>query len=197
MGPNSLLDAHNGSELPSPGPDYDRHMDSNGQFVQAPPPWQQATPAAAPARRWIPAAIIAAAILVGLLGGAAILRHGKTDTPATPVTTQAADGKTCQAWKTARASIVLAPDLPQGWNWDTPGIDSYIAKRVEMTNAALDIFDPVVAAAQPSDPVAGGARDFIMALRREMQQLTGHTFTGGHAASPAAYRLDALCGVGE
>ena len=193
MGPNSLLDAHNGSELPSPGPDYDRHMDSNGQFVQAPPPWQQATPAAAPARRWIPAAIIAAAILVGLLGGAAILRHGKTDTPATPATTQAADVKTCQAWKTARDAVAAGPALPQGWDWDTPGIDAIISQRVEMTGAALDIFAPAIAGA-PAD-LAAAASDYVAAKRVEAQQLAAHTYTGGNTATASAYRLNALCGL--
>ena len=170
-------------------------MDSNGQFVQAPPPWQQATPAAAPARRWIPAAIIAAAILVGLLGGAAILRHGKTDTPATPVTTQAADGKTCQAWKTARATIATIPDLPPGWNWDTPNIDANISNLVASTDAAIELFTARITPEPPE--LADAANAYVDAARNQSRALSERSFTGadGTTMTDAAAQLSQLCGM--
>jgi hypothetical protein len=213
MGRNALLEAPIVSDL-TPAGSYHRTMDGNGPLRQAlaPPGWHQPYPAApapppAPNRRWLPAAILSAGIIVagGLVGGAVIMNNGaKTDTanvagapagqPAVAAAPGAAESSTCKAWATTRGTLGLIPALPQGWNWDTPNIDTLIGNYSRATNAALDLFIPKIAP-QPAD-VAGAATDYVEGRRNALKMLAEHTYTtaDGVAGNEAGFRLTQLCG---
>ena len=142
-------------------------------------------------RRWLPAAIIGAAIVVaaGLISAALIFGKGRAaDTNAAAASVNSAvDGPTCQAWKSARATIGLIPQLPRGWDWNTPNIDTLIGNRVAATTVALDLFEPKIAP----------AHDYVAGRRKELKMLTEHTYTtaDGVAGNEALARLNLLCGL--
>ena len=208
MTKNALLEAPIASDRTAPD-SYHSSMDGNGQVRQAPAPhqWHQPyPPAPAPTqnRRWIPAAIISAGIIIagGLVGGAVIMSHSKTESGAVaasgqPAAMAAADSSTCQAWKTTRAALDQIPPLPSGWDWNTPNIDTLIANKNAATTAILQQFTPEIAAT-PAD-VAQAANDYVAAKRTEAAMLTDHTLTTADAAAghAVANRFNRLCGLPE
>lgn len=179
-----------------------------------PPPWPpQAHPyPTAPAVRsgnslWI---IFAGIIIAGaLIAGAAFLALDGKDAPAPTASStappapsngplaspSAADSSTCQAWRTTVPAIRAIPDLPAGWDWDMPNIDTYIANHNASVGKVLDLFEPKIAA-EPSN-VAAAANDFVSARRNEMRLLANHTYRGadGVAGNIAFEQLNQLCDV--
>ena len=173
-------------------------MDGNGPIQPPYPP----APAPAAGRRWMPVAVISAAIIIAgaLVGGAIIMSRGDT----TQATSGGSDGSglavtaassTCQAWKNTKAILVTIPDLPQGWSWDTPNIDTLINNQAAAVNAALDRFETEIAA-EPAD-VASAANDYIAGRRKALKLLAEHTYRGadGEAGNQALARLNVLCGL--
>lgn len=207
MSKNALLEAPIGSDH-TPANGYHAPMDGNGPLRQqapAPHQWHQPYPPAAPAptagRRWMPVAIISAALIIAgaLVGGAIIMSRGdKTQTTSATggsglaVT---AASSTCQAWKTTRAILVTIPGLQPGWDWDTPNIDTLIKNEAAATNAALDRFETEIAA-EPAD-VASAAHEYIAGRRTALKALAERTYTAadGEAGNQALARLNVLCGL--
>jgi len=158
------------------------------QQPPVPPPAFQ--PRRPPKRRsWLPAAIIGSAIVIaaGLVGGAIILkdRDGSTTT----------GQSTCQAWTQTRLILRAIPALPQGWTWSTPNIDNYIKVQNAPVGKALDLFETQIAP-EPAD-VAQAARQYVSALREQMQSLNDHTYVAadGAAVDTALGNLNQLCGI--
>lgn len=85
--------------------------------------------------------------------------------------------------------------LPDGWDWDTPNIDTYIANRTAAMTRVLDLFEPKIADT-PTD-VAAAARDYISTKRTEIRLLTEHTYTAVDQAevNVANGHLNQICGV--
>lgn len=152
-------------------------------------PWQPPT-AAKPARRWLPAAIIGAALVIaaGLVAGAFIIKERNAGTTAT--------GSTCQSWKQTRLTLLAVPSLPANWSWTTPDIDNAIRLQNAPVGNALELFETQIVP-EPVD-VAAAARNYVAARRQQMQTLTDHTYTApdGEAVDTALTQLDKLCGTG-
>lgn len=135
---------------------------------------------------WLPAAIFGAAILVatGLVAGALILKdRGGCGTT------------TCQAWTETRLTLRAIPALPEGWNWRTPNIDTYIKIQNAPVGIALDLFEAKIAP-EPAD-VAQAAREYLAVRRNQMMSLTDRTYVpaDGAAVDAALGRLNQLCGI--
>ncbi|MBY0285641.1 MAG: hypothetical protein K2X52_00600 [Mycobacteriaceae bacterium] len=173
-----------------------------------PPPWPQYYPPAKPARRWLPVAIIVAAIIIATAVISAVLLTRGTNTAApaaapapTAVGSAPTQGgtapanSTCEAWPSTKAALNAIPQLPPGWDWSTPNIDTYIGNRTAAIAKALDLFEPEIAA----EPANTGttARQYVADRRNEIEMLRNHTYTqaDGVAATVASARLDQLCGV--
>ena len=131
----------------------------------APPPGFEPRPQ----RRWLPAAIL-------------------KDTSATK-------DSTCQAWKQTRLNLLAVPALPNGWAWNTPGIDDAISLQNAAVGNALDVFEGQIAS-EPAD-VAQAARQYVTARRAQMQALADHTYTGqvGDTVDTALNQIDQACQV--
>ncbi|MDA0252652.1 MAG: hypothetical protein O2892_17710 [Actinomycetota bacterium] len=211
MSKNALLEAPIGSDRRTTD-SYHAPMDGNGPIQPTPAPphqWHQPPypPAPAPAagRRWIPAAIISAGIIIAgsLVGGAVLLSNGnKTEANTAvaggqPAANAAADSSTCQAWKTTAAALDQIPTLPRGWDWDTPNIDTLIANRNTAMLAVLEQFTPQIAA-DPAD-VAEAANRYVSEKRREATKLADHTMTAADQGpgTVALDRLNRLCGLSD
>ena len=211
MSKNALLEAPIGDDR-TPANGYHSPMDGNGPLRQqapAPHQWHQPYPPAAPAptagRRWMPVAIISAALIIagGLVGGAVIMSHNnKTDSASTAAdpsgaVTAAADNSTCQAWETTRTALRQIPPLPAGYDWTTPNIDTLIANRNAATVGVLDQFTPKIAS-QPS-VITEAAHQYVAAKRQEMAKLSDHSLTSADAevGNTALSRLNLLCGMAE
>ena len=152
-------------------------------------PWQPPIPAK-PARRWLPAAIIGAALVIaaGLVAGAFIIKDRNAGTTA--------GGSTCQSWKQTRLTLLAVPSLPANWSWTTPDIDNAVRLQNAPVGNALGLFEAEIVA-EPSD-VAQAARQYVTARRHQMQTLSDHTYTApdGNAVDTALVQLDKLCGTG-
>ena len=140
--------------------------------------------------RWLPAAIIGAAIVIaaGLVAAAVILKSKDGGSVGDRPTT-------CQAWIQTQQTLRAIPALPQVWNWDTPNIDIYISNQNAPVGKALDLFEPQIAA-DPAD-VARAAQQYVDVRRRQIQTLTDHTYlpADGVAVDSALVRLNQLCGI--
>jgi uncharacterized protein (UPF0333 family) len=170
------------------------------------PPWTPTAPVGP--RRWLPLAIVVAAIvLAAAIVAAAIILSGGTrkdtsDSSATVSTSAitsnsvAATSSTCNAWRTTKPALDAIPGLPVGWDWNTPGIDTYIANRNAAIARALNIFESKIAP-EPSN-IAATAHDYVSAKRTEMQKLSDHTYTAadGVPGNTALATLNQLCGIG-
>lgn len=160
-------------------------------------------------RRRLPIAIVVAAIVVaGALVAAAIIIGGgdgdaprTADAPATSAsatpTAVAADANTptCQAWKVTRSVLAETPQLPPGWDWNTPNIERYVSDRSAAMNTALDLFEPKIA--DDKSAASQAARRYISAQRSAMKKLGEHTYVQADLTSVvlAHGELDQLCGV--
>lgn len=92
-----------------------------------PPQWPPYYPAKPPSR-WLPVAIIAAAIIIAIAVIAAVLLSRGSDTAApagpAPTTAQTAPvegniaerSSTCEAWHSTKAALTAIPQLPPGWD---------------------------------------------------------------------------------
>jgi len=154
------------------------------------PPQNFAPPRPTTRARWLPAAIIGAAIVIaaGLVAGAVILKGKEGGLAGGRLTT-------CQAWTQTQQTLRAIPALPQVWNWDTPDIDTYIANQNAPVGKALDLFEPQITA-DPAD-VAQAAQQYVVARRKQIQTLTDHTYVpaDGVAVDRALVRLNQLCGL--
>lgn len=171
-----------------------------------PPPWPPYYPPAKPARRWLPVAIIVAAIIISTAVIAAVLliRSPNTAAPVAPAPTAAGSApaattqtsSTCDAWPSTKAALNAIPALPAGWNWDTPNIDVYVSNQSAAVNKALDLFEADIA---PADPprVVEAAKTYVSERRQAMQKLVAHTYTSadGVPGNVALSKLDEVCGV--
>lgn len=140
--------------------------------------------------------LIAGALLIGLGGSGDSPATTTTSNPASaPPSSGALDNSTCLAWETVTAQVSTVPALPDGWGWDTAGIDAIIAERTAALAAAMDSFEPQIA----EDPanVAAAAHSFVAAKRAEIQGLQDGTFTASQAqtVNAAAAALNELCGL--
>jgi hypothetical protein len=181
--------------------------------LQGPPPphpWQQPQPPSPayapppPGRRWFPIAVIVAIIAAGILIAAAIVIAGgdkshpaaEPSTPRQSAPVSAGARRTCQGWQTTNSALNEIPALPDGWDWDTPNIDKYIANGNTAIGKALDIFQSEI---NPSDPpeIVAAAKDYISEKRTEMAKLSDHTYGGadGVSGNVAYAKLNQLCGV--
>ncbi len=171
-----------------------------------PPQWPPYyPPPPKPARRWLPLAIITAAIVIaaGLVSAALIVNRGNptaappnfTAPAATSGAASTVNSSTCKAWPGTQAAVLAIPQLPPGWDWDTPNIDTYIGNRTAAIAKALDLFEPTISA-EPAD-VADAAHDYVAEQRKSIQMLKAHTYTqaDGVGIDMAAGRLDQLCGA--
>lgn len=172
-----------------------------------PPELPNAASLQRPPRRhiWLtPAAIV---LGCGLIAGALVLALGGREiaSPPPPPGTSSAGAtagdaatttsSTCSAWHATADLLSTVPALPDGWGWDTPGIDVEIAERTAGLEAAMDFFEPQIA----DDPanVAAVARTFVSAKRAEIQGLEDGTLTQAQASavSAAADALIEFCGM--
>jgi hypothetical protein len=178
---------------------------------QAPPPygpppqWQPHVPAHKRGPAWLmPVSIVVAAILVagGAIAVALISSKSGPPAPASAPTQSAgsaatsdADSSTCHGWRSTAAALDATPALPDGWDWDTPGIDAMIASRNAAITKAMDLFEPQVAT-QPAD-LASAANAYIKARRNEVTKLANHTYTQADSipSTAGASTLDQLCHV--
>ena len=166
--------------------------------MQPYPPYPPPLPPPGGNRRWIPAAIIAAGIVIaGALIGAAVMlsNRDKGAGPAASSAEATEASSTCQAWKTTRTAINAVPALPVGWDWDTPGIDIYINNLATSVETALALFEPKIAD-EPAN-VAAAARAYIEARQIEYAALRNRTFTGNESVpvNMALGNLNQLCGI--
>lgn len=173
----------------------------------AQPRWMP-TPAPKPPRRWLPLAIVTAAIFLGaaIVAAAIILSdvirddagtHSLTASPSPTASVSAAStSTTCNAWRSTKPALDAIPALPDGWDWNTPNIDTYIANRNAAITRALDLFEAKITA-EPTD-VSTAAHDYVSAKRIEMQKLSDHTYTAadGVPGNTALATLNQLCGIG-
>ncbi|MGB3012592.1 MAG: hypothetical protein WBB54_14705 [Mycobacterium sp.] len=153
--------------------------------------WQPPSqPPPAARKSWLPAAIIGAAIVIAgaLMAGAVILKGGGAVTDGGATTT-------CEAWAETRQTLRAIPALPGGWNWNTPNIENYIRIQNAPVGAALDLFEPKIAA-EPVD-VARAAEQYIAARRAQMAALTDRSYVpaDGNSVDSALARLNQLCGI--
>lgn len=136
-------------------------------------------------------AILAAALVVatGLVAGALILRDTRTAPAADAGTT------TCEAWAQTRLALRAVPPLPDGWTWDTPGIDTLVEFQNGPVGFALDRFEPQINP-EPVE-VAQAARDYLGVRRTQMRSLADRTYrpADGAAVDDALTRLNQLCGI--
>jgi hypothetical protein len=104
---------------------------------------------------------------------------------------------TCQAWTTTRAALAPIPDLPAGWDWDTPNIDVYINNKANAVDKALSLFEPKIAE-EPAD-VAAAARAYIDTRRDEFAAKRNRTYSATERAvtNMALGTLDQLCGLSD
>jgi hypothetical protein len=201
MSRNALLEAQNGTDGQAGG-GYHYGMNRNGPVqAPAPPQWQPVYPPAAPpprgSKRWIPAAIISAGIVIagGVVGGAVLSNGNRADLNATNSVVATEDSSTCQAWKTTRTAIIAIPDLPAGWDWDTPGIDVYINNQANALEKAFALFEPQITT-EPAN-VAAAARAYVEARRGEIAAKRNQTYGAADAVpvNMALGTLNQLCGI--
>ena len=88
----------------------------------------------------------------------------------------AAANGTCKAWRTTKPALDAIPSLPDGWDWNTPNIDMYIANRNAAIAQALDLFEPEESPTDQTD-ISAAAHEYVAAKRTEMQKLSDHTYT--------------------
>jgi hypothetical protein len=157
-------------------------------------------------RRWLPLAIVTAAMLLGaaIVGAAIILRTGRDNTAGPTVTASqsptntnsGAASSTCNAWRITKPALDAIPSLPDGWDWNTPNIDRYISDRNAALARALDLFEPQIVG-QPAN-ISAAAHDYVSAKHTEMQKLSDHSYTAadGVPGNTALAALNQLCGIG-
>ena len=173
-------------------------------MTQVHAPWQQPAAPASGTRKWIPAAIIAAGIVIagGVIGGAVLLNghqsvteRAATGTPGVDATASGIGTPTCEAWLTTKAALNAIPPLPNGWDWNTPHIDVYIANAGASAEKALNLFEPQIAP-EPAN-VAAAAHAYVDAKRASIEKLSAHTYTAEEAAAGnvALAKLDQICGT--
>ncbi|MEY8019118.1 hypothetical protein [Mycobacterium servetii] len=179
---------------------------------QGPPPphpWQQPQPPypayapPPPGRRWFPIAVIAAILVAGALIAAAIVIAGgdKSHPAAAPITTAQPAMEppeataTCKAWRAADAALATIPALPEGWDWNTPNIDTLSSNAKTAVDKVLDIFESRVAAGDPQQ-VVEAAKSYIATKRADMSKLVDHTITTADdaAVEVSLATLQQLCG---
>jgi hypothetical protein len=152
----------------------------------------------------MPVAIVVAAVLIagGAIAVALISSKGGSPAPAGApapsagnAATSDADSSTCHGWRSTEAALDATPALPDGWDWDTPGIDAMIQSRNAAITKAMDLFAPQVAS-QPAD-LAKAANTYINARRSEVTKLANHTYTQADSipSTAGASTLDQLCHV--
>lgn len=201
---NAQLDAPFTSDVAVPA-GYHFPMEGNTPLSAPPgppPPWPQYYPPAKPARRWLPVAIIVAAIIIATaVISAVLLTRPDNATPADPSTaSQAApaapaeaNSSTCKAWQATKPALDAIPALPAGWDWNTPNIGTYISNRNAAITKALDLFEPKIVDT-PTD-VATAARGYVAAKRDEVRMLADHSFTSADAVTvnAASGLLNQVC----
>jgi len=140
---------------------------------------------------WLPAAIIGAAIVIaaGLVAGALILKKDNAKVAAESGPT------TCESWAETQVTLRSIPALPDGWNWDTPGIDIFIKNQNAPVGKALDLFEPKIKPT-PID-AAQAAQAYVAARREQIRTLSNRTYTPevGAAVDDALQQLNEVCGI--
>lgn len=171
---------------------------------QYPQPWPPypGYPPPPQSRRWMPYATLAAIIFAGALIAVAIMISGgnkshqaaPSGAPATSATVPTESTATCKAWRTTSAAFDAIPHLPDGWDWDTPNIDTLISNQKMAVDKALGIFESKIVASDP-EQVVSAAHAYIAAKRTELSHLASHTITeaDGTAVDASSATLNQLC----
>jgi hypothetical protein len=128
--------------------------------------------------------VIAAILIAGaLIAVAIVFAGGDRSRPAAapPTTAQAAapptqSTATCKAWRNADAALEAIPALPDGWDFNTPNIDTLIAQAKTAVDKVLDIFESQIVASDPPQ-VVSAAKAYMTAKRTEMAKAADHTIT--------------------
>lgn len=167
-----------------------------------PPQWPPNTPPQKRGPSW-PVAVIVAAILItgGAVAVALINKSGPAapnaagpsaapNTSVQPTTASVENTATCKAWRTTSAAFDAIPHLPDGWDWDTPNIDTLSSNQKIAVDKALGIFESKIA---PNDPqqVVSAAHAYVAAKRTELSHLASHTIT--EADGTAVDSMNQLC----
>lgn len=196
------LDVDAGYHLPM---EDNRPYGKSGTQAPPAPQWPPYYPVPKPARRWLPVAIIMAAVMMAVAlvvaaviisdGGGSITPSADRSPAVVPSRQAAADSSTCDAWRSTLPALKAIPGLPAGWNWDTPNIDTYISNLNAAVNKSLAIFEPKIAVDPPD--VATAAHAYVSAKRSEMQKLLSHTYTqaDGVEGNIAGADLNEICGL--
>ncbi len=153
---------------------------------------------------WLTTAIVAAAILLaGAFVSAAIIIRGNragNETAASEhlSSTSVSDGEqspTCLAWKVTKAALYAIPSLPSGWNWNTPGIETYVENDAAARTVAFDSFEPKIV--EDSSDISRTARKYVAAERLSIQRLTDHAYSKSDAENSQAAEddLNRVCGI--
>jgi len=150
-----------------------------------------------PMQRWIPAAIIAAGIVIaGAVIGGSLGGSGK-EAQARAQEESAPRSQTCVEWASTQVELGAIPRLPQGWNWTTPNIDTYIGNLAAAVEKSVSLFEQRITS-QPAN-AASAARIFIEAKRAEMKALRDHSYgsrpSDGTSTDAALARLNQVCGT--
>lgn len=168
-----------------------------------PPPWPPRQ--APPPRRGLYVIVFAAILAAGALIAGAILIAGsgghESSTTAASQSAPTASATstsqaTCISWRAIRQAVVAIPNMPAGWDWNTPNIDRAIENRTGAITRALDLFEPKITS-DPAD-VATAAHTYVAARRTEVQHLLDRTYNDADVVTSdtALAELDQLCGTG-
>ncbi|MDD4866115.1 MAG: hypothetical protein PHQ28_03015 [Mycobacterium sp.] len=164
-----------------------------------PPPYPGYPPPQS--RRWMPYATLAAIVLAGALIAVAIVIAGgeKSHQAAPSAPTRSASvptdsTQTCKAWRAADAAMGTIPALPEGWDWNTTGIDTLIANQKGAIEKTLSIFESKIGANDPQQ-VVEAAKGYIATKRTDLNKLTDHTITEADdaAVESSLATLQQLC----
>jgi hypothetical protein len=203
---------HAADLISAPNPPYHRHMNqpshqehptgpvtTDGQPAQHPwPPYPGYPPPQQHVPRRFSAPIVAAILFAG--GRNDSRPPAMSSSPSSHDSTAAApavkDTQTCRAWRSTGVALEAIPTLPDGWDWNTDGIDTLIANERTAVEKALDIFKAKIKAGDP-ETVVDAANKYISAKHAEMDKLSAHTYTtaDGVPVSTGYSTLDELCGV--
>lgn len=160
------------------------------------------TPTGSPMRRWLPATIIATGIVIaGAVIGAAVIVGGSSTRGANhqaSVQEEAAPrSQTCVEWASTQVELRAIPPLPQGWDWSTPNIDTYIGNLATAVEKSVAVFEQRITP-EPAN-AAAAAKAYIGSKRAEMKALRDHTYGSsagdGTATDAALARLNQICGT--
>ncbi len=153
------------------------------------------------------AALVIAALIVGVGAvTASLIYTGRESGPQTseqsrPPGTSASgaagiSSPNCQSWVNTRQQIEAIPNLPAGWNWDMPNIDTYVSNRNTALAKSLDLLDADVKK-RPVDNVTEAAGQYTAAWRSTIRRMSERKSSAiDDDVLEATYKaLNSVCGL--